>query len=308
MISGFKQQLSKKRTWLILVLILIVGGFVFFSSQKNADSDRSLKLEQSNLIQKVTIAGSVVPSRRAIILPPYNGYVRKLFVKVGDMVKLGDALVTVSQSLSGGETSYPLRAPMGGAVVQVNRLEGEMVREHDPKEFILKIDDLSKICIDATTPEADRVRLKVGQEGIVQIGAIQNKKYKAKIVELALAANEAEGRNSSSSEFKVRLEVLDPDDQIKSGMSALVDVITAQRENVITVRHEYLSKAEDGFEVLLKSGEYRSVKVGLQNEEAFEITDGLKIGDVIMPADLSAEGDDEVSGKGRRGRGRGRRR
>lgn len=285
-----KNYLNKKIFFTLLLSLGIACLFYFRSgSPSNKVGQKGFGIvTKQDFKQRVTIAGTVTPLRKTIITAPYNGYVKKLFVKVGDTVKQGDPLVSVVQSLQSGDNSFPLRSPLNGTVVQVEKSEGEFVKEGDAKEFILRIDDSSKLYVIANAPEIDRVKVKAGQEAIIKASAILSRKYKGIIRELSLAAREKEqwGR-SQVVEFPIRIELSDNDEMLKSGMSVVIDVITAKKENVLTLRHEFIRRDNEKYYVILSSGTRKDIEVGIQNEEGFEILSGLSEGEKIKQIDFA---------------------
>jgi hypothetical protein len=111
-----------------------------------------------------------------------------------------------------------------------------------------------------------------------------------RIAEAALD-KKAEFGSRTNVEFAVRIQVMDADETLKPGMSALVDVIPASRTGVLTLRHEFLQRditRLDQATVTLENGETRRVTLGLQNEEMAEITDGLKEGERVRMVDFKA--------------------
>ncbi|OFZ15735.1 MAG: hypothetical protein A2Z20_05220 [Bdellovibrionales bacterium RBG_16_40_8] len=277
-----------------LVALLVFGmfamGFVIVAKQNNLSSNGKEGLgsvKKSDLIQRVTIAGVVVPNRKTIITAPYNGYIRKIFVKIGDRVKQGDPIVSIVQSLQSSDPVYPLRAPFPGTVVQVEKNEGEYIKEGDAKEFVVRIDDLEKLFVLTNAPEIDRVKIKAGQEAVIKASAILTRSYKGIIRELSLAAKEKEQWGQSQVEFPIRVEVLDQDQELSPGMSVVIDIITNKKENVLTLRHEFIHRENEKYFVILKNGKKRSIEVGIQNEEAFEIRDGLKEGEQVQQINFS---------------------
>lgn len=291
-----KNSSNKKHILLSLFVIIVFGAVVIISisttKTKNLDIGTVVK---QDLIQRVTIAGTVTPIKKTLVITPYNGYVKKLFVKVGDRVKQGDPLVSIVQSLQNADGSFPLRSPLDGVIVQVGKTEGEFVKDGDPAEYILRIDDNSKYFIMADAAEIDRVKLKSGQEAIIRASAILDRTYKGIIRELSLAAKEKEqwGRSSQSVEFSIKIEIIDSDEKLKSGMSAVIDVITAKKENVLTLRHEFIRRDKEQYFVILKSNIRKNIQVGVQNEEGFEITSGLIEGEEIKQVDFTELGNAE---------------
>lgn len=284
-----KNFLNKKIIFGALVAIAIFCFFFFRSGGSSGKGkDGFGTVIRQDIMQRVTIAGSVTPLKKTIITAPYNGYVKKLFVKVGDKVKQGDPIVSVVQSLQAGDNSFPLRSPLTGTVVQIEKSEGEFVREGDPKEFILRIDDASKLYVMANAPEIDRVKVKAGQDAVIKVSAILSRKYKGVIRELSLAAREKDQWNRSQVvEFPIRIEITDGDDMIKSGMSAVMDIITSKKENVLTLRHEFIRRDNEKYFVVLNSGKRKDIQVGIQNEDGFEIVSGLDEGEKIKQIDFS---------------------
>jgi multidrug efflux pump subunit AcrA (membrane-fusion protein) len=245
------------------------------------------RVERKDLIQRVTIAGTIVPKRRTLVTAPYNGYVKKLYANIGDQVRSGQPLVSITQSLQSSEQIFPLRAPYGGTVVNVLKSEGENVKENDTNDYIMRIDDLSELYVNASAPEIDRVKLKKGQETVIKASAVLDKPYKGVITELALSPKDAQGKNQQ--EYDVKIKVIDKDEKLGPGMSVVVDIITDRVKDALTLRHEFIHKDDTGdYYLIMANGEKRSIKVGSQNEEAFQILEGVREGEAVQPVDFSA--------------------
>ncbi len=285
------KSFSNKKILLIAIVFFILG-FLYYVWKPTAIRGRERsdigEVTKQDIIQRVTIAGTVIPLRKTIVTAPYNGYVKKIFVKIGDSVKPGDPLVTIVQSLQSGDGSFPLRSPLNGRVAQIEKSEGEFVKEGDSSGFILRIDDSSKLSVIAYVPEIDRVKLKNSQEAVISASAILDKKYKGIIRDLSLAAREKDQWSRSQVvDFPVRIDITDIDEIIRPGMSVVIDVITAKKEKVLTLRHEFIRRENEKYYVILSSGKRKDIQVGIQNEEGFEITGGLNEGDKIKQVDFS---------------------
>ena len=240
---------------------------------------------RATLLQRVTVSGAVAPRKRQDVKPPYNGYVAKIYVKTGDRVRAGDPLVTFSPSLARDDANYPIRAAFAGIVSQVLRVEGEYVAEQSEQNLVARVDDVSELYVQASVPELDVAKTKIGQEAMIRVAALGSTNMRGKIAEIALSAREKERWSSSSSEFAMRVTILDRDPRLMPGMTALMDVITAKRVNVLALAHEYVQQDSEGSFVTLASGEVRRVTLGLQTEEAVEIVAGLREGERAQPID-----------------------
>ena len=283
--------------WLLLFGFMSAAGYFGYHELKDRAFPqiipaRTATIARGDLVQQITLSGQVVPSRRTLVTPPYTGYVRKVYVKVGDKIGTGAPLVSVAPSLgTPDEEVFPIRAPYPGLVVQVLHAPGEYVVLAGPDSTLLRIDDRSRLLIDALVPELDLVKLKLGQEAVVKATAISDRSYRAIVREIALAARETQdgGRHGSgtNAEFAVKLEISDFDERLRSGMSVIMDVIAAKREGVLIVAHEFLDKTPEGTFVTMTSGARKAVTVGLVNEEQAEIAGGLKEGDVIKQREFA---------------------
>jgi multidrug efflux pump subunit AcrA (membrane-fusion protein) len=244
---------------------------------------------KGSVMQRVTVTGYLSPARRTLISAPYEGYLHKIAVKVGQRVKAEEPVFSIRPSRPMvGEEFFSIRAPIAGTVVQILKSEGELVRQNDPG--FVRIDDLSRLQLEADVPEVDVSKLEEGQEGVIRATAVPDRTYKGVIKRISRAAVERTTWDRARVEFSIVLDIVDKDDRLQPGMSAMVDVIAKKVENVLTLRLEYLEKTDDGIFVTLENGERREVKTGMQNEEAAEIVSGLKEGDRVRQVDYLALG------------------
>jgi multidrug efflux pump subunit AcrA (membrane-fusion protein) len=89
-----------------------------------------------------------------------------------------------------------------------------------------------------------------------------------------------------------KLEILDIDEQLKPGMSTVLDIIPAKKSDILTVPHEYIDKQGEKYFVTTKDGAQKEIQVGMQNESIVEIISGLKEGDEITQVDFINLGND----------------
>jgi len=287
-----KRLLFNKWLWGGLGIAGLAVAIVFFSGKQSGGELRRdiASAERKDLLIKVTVAGTVIPHKRTVFTPAYSGYVRKLYVSVGDKVVTGAPVVSLAQSPNGGDVGFPMRAPFGGSVVQVLKSEGEYVEEKGEGNAIVRIDDLSRLFVVSEVPENDIGRIRLGQEVMIKVNAVLDRSYKGVIREIALAAKEKKEwrRSGDGVEFEVRIEITDQDAQVKPGMSSIVDIITDKRERVLALQQEFVEKNGNAYQVTLADGKKREVQVGVQNAELFEIRGGLQEGEKVKMVDFLA--------------------
>jgi multidrug efflux pump subunit AcrA (membrane-fusion protein) len=280
------------RSKALWVAVLLAAAALLYRSRQGAiQADANVGVvTRGELVQRVTIAGSVNPNRKTIISAPYNGYVRKIYVQIGDRVRAGDPVISLAQSLRGSsEEVYPMRAPFDGTVVQVLRTEGEYVETQSQQpngNAMVRIDDLTRTFIEANAPEIEVGKLKLGQEAIIKASAVLSRTYHGRIQHISLAAKEQRDWDRSRVEFPILLEVADNDGQLKPGMSVVVDIITRKLSGVLLVRHEFIQQDGDRYLVVTEKGEKKPIEVGIQNEEAFEVRSGVSEGERLRQTDF----------------------
>lgn len=296
--AWLKNKLTNKYFVGFISLFVVLAIYWHFHEAEEEDSNIGV-VERADLVQQVTIAGTVNPNRKTLISASYAGYVRKVYVKIGQKVRAGDPIVSLGQSLKGSsnEEIFPMRAPFDGTVVQILRTEGEYV---DPQSqqgngpALVRIDDLTQTFVDANAPEIEVGKLKQGQEVLVKASAILSKTYHGKIKSISLAAREQKEWDKSRVEFPVNIEVTDNDGELLSGMSVVVDIITKKLTNVLTLQHEFIQQDGDQYFVITADGDRKNIEVGLRNDEAFEIKSGVDEGEEVQQTDyLSLSKDDE---------------
>lgn len=283
--------------------LVLWGASLFLSGRKTSQPEHGTVTRRA-LSLKVTIAGGVVPRRMALITPPYNGYIKKLFVKVGDEVKSGSPVVSIAQTVGAAEEEvFPLRSPITGVVVQVSRDEGEWVAttsSNSTSAAIVRIDDLTKLFVEANVPEIDIAKLKVGQDVLIRSVALPSRTYDGKILEIARAASEQDRWERAKVEFPIRAEITNPDDEIRSGMSAMLDVVVQEAKGALALGHEFVQRDGKQFFVTMGDGSRRDIEVGMRTADAFEIKSGLAEGDRVRPVDFLKISDGGNKGLGKK--------
>lgn len=179
-------------------------------------------------------------------------------------------------------------APMSGRVTVAEPKVGDMVKSG---QTAFQVDDLSALFIDVNIPEVDINRIIVGQPVEISFDAILGKTYKGIVIEAGKAGSLVDGAIN----FKVKVRLIEPDEQIKTGMTAAVNIIVNKLENVLTVPNRAV-RLKDGQRVVyvLRDGKPVAVQVtiGASSDILTEITNAqIEEGEIIVlnpPLDLTS--------------------
>jgi HlyD family secretion protein len=207
-----------------------------------------------------------------------------------------------------------LTAPIDGVVTSRLKQVGERVRGSDLSEDpIVIIATLSSMEVKVEVGEHEVVHLKEGQTAEVEVDAIPEKRWPARVVEIAKNANV---RNPNTEQevttFPVRLALTAPVPGALPGMSAQASIATETRNDAVVVPVQAVTvrtekelrgeKAEKGaaapavpgqkqkreqtrrvvFVVDGSVAKIRPVETGLAGENDIEVVEGLREGEKVV--------------------------
>jgi HlyD family secretion protein len=186
-----------------------------------------------------------------------------------------------------------MRSPIDGVITAVNAKEGEtavMGTMNFAGTVILTVSDLSQIITEVMVDEVDFPRLKLGQPATVTVDALNGKQYEGKVVEIGASAQAAtSGAQSNIRQFKVKVAILSPDEDLRPGITARVKLIADKREGVLSVpigaiRTEEKEGNQIFFVFVADKGKVvkKVVTVGLSDDLNTEIVSGLQEGDEVI--------------------------
>lgn len=95
--SFFSKNIRRKRTWIILVLVIILASYFVFKTPASVTNTVTEVAKVGDLKQTVLATGQVVSSTDLNLSFNTTGVVRSVKVKVGDKVKEGQVLATLDQ-------------------------------------------------------------------------------------------------------------------------------------------------------------------------------------------------------------------
>jgi HlyD family secretion protein len=121
-----------------------------------------------------------------------------------------------------------ITAPFAGSITSIDVLAGDKI---SPGTQAFRMDDLSRLSVDVEVSEVDINRVALEQSVTLNFDAVLDQVYSGVVVEMGLIGVSLQGVVS----FPVTVEVLDVDEAIKPGMTAAVNIIVEQIENVVLV-------------------------------------------------------------------------
>ncbi|EKE20474.1 MAG: hypothetical protein ACD_7C00561G0001 [uncultured bacterium] len=175
-------------------------------------------------------------------------------------------------------------APVDGIITKKYLEEGEMASMATP---IVSVSGEKGFEIKANIPESDINKIKIGQKGQSTFDAfLSDEIFEFEVTKIEPAATIIQ----DVVYYEVTFKILTQDNRIKSGMSTDIDILTAEKKDVLAVSNQAIKNDEGNryVEVLevkdeVKTTKKVNVKAGLRGDDGMtEIISGLNGGEDVI--------------------------
>ncbi|HVP52986.1 MAG TPA: efflux RND transporter periplasmic adaptor subunit [Terriglobales bacterium] len=217
-------------------------------------------------------------------------------------------------------------APFEGTISNLPVREGETVVigiQNQPGSTLMTLADMSVITAEVKVDETDIVNVKLGQLADVTIDAIPNKVFKGHVSEIGenaivrstgVATSQTLASSQEAKDFKVKVTLDDPPQNLRPGLSTTAKITTATRSSVLAIPIQALTirqradldpkskgkgsvqaaapspaqakKAKEDIQgvFVIRDGKavFVPVETGITGTTDIEITSGLQLGDEIV--------------------------
>ncbi len=295
--------MSEKKKWIFIFFGLLAAIFlvykIFFSTKKDTiQIYKTVQVTRETIEKTILTTGLVQPYNRLEVKPPIPGRAEEVLVKEGNFVRKGQVLAWMSSTeraalldaaraqgaaaLKHWETLYkptPLMAPLDGIIIARNVQSGQTVAQADA---VLVMSD--RLIVKAQVDETDIGEVKIGEKVQVVLDAYPKNKILGQVDHIAYEAQIV----NNVTVYQVDVVVEKIPDFMRSGMTANVTFLVAQKENVLiipfaAVRQE---KKETFVTVAnpqdLKKTISKEVKLGLNDGKNVEVLSGLNEGETVF--------------------------
>lgn len=279
----------------LAALILVVWAVRGCRSGGGVAEVEEIHPEIGDIREVVSTTGTVEPQNRLQIKPPIGGRIEEILVREGDKVKAGQTLAWMSSTeraalldaaLTRGpeQVDYwkdaykatPLIAPIDAEVIVRAFEPGQTVTASDA---VLVLSD--RLIVSAQVDETDIGGVKDGQDAVVSLDAYPEVKVKSKVSHISYESTVVNNVTI------YQVDIL-PDSipaVFRSGMSAIVEIVTQQKNNVLRLPVTAVTRGRRKSTVtILERGRQasRKVETGASDEKYIEIVSGLGENDTVV--------------------------
>jgi HlyD family secretion protein len=172
-----------------------------------------------------------------------------------------------------------IEAPFDGVITLVDTQPGDKATISSPA---FRLDDLTSLLVDVSVSEVDINQIQPGQNVRMTFDAIRGKEYDGVVTEVDRVGSDVQG----AVEFRVVVELTAPDDDVKPGMTAAVNIVVDELEDVLLVPNRAV-RFQDGKQVvyILKDNQVVpvTIQIGASSDISSQVVNGdLQIGDLIV--------------------------
>lgn len=301
------KNILKNKKVIIAVVLVFAAAIIFWMKSDKSDqmTYKSLTIKKGNLEVTILATGTVQPENRLDIKAPVAGRMDQVLVKEGQKLQKGQIIAWMSSSeraamldaaRAKGEAEYkrwselylatPVMAPINGTLILRNVEPGQTFTSSDA---IFTMSD--RLTVKAQVDETDISQIKLKSSAEIVLDAYPGKKIQGAADQIAFDAK------TINSVTKYIVDVLPEKmpDFMRSGMTANVTFFIESRNDILLVPNEAI-KVRDGRTIVSLKGldvkeQPQDIQVGISDGKNTEVLSGLKVGDVVLVAEIKLNRD-----------------
>lgn len=169
-----------------------------------------------------------------------------------------------------------IRAPFSGIVFDIQVSPHERVSAGTELFTLVNID---RIHVQARVLESEIGKMRVGREVDLKFSAYPGKIFKGKVKAISPVVN------PDDRTCKVTIDVANPEEEIKPGMHAEVEIAAEIYEDRLLIPQDaVLVRMGRKLAFVVEEGiaKWRYIEVGIENEDYAEVLDGVKEGETVI--------------------------
>src|SRR3989339_312125 len=171
-------------------------------------------------------------------------------------------------------------SPIDGEVAMLNYKKGDIIVDNSSSDPVAVIINNDTLFIEVNIEEADINKISVGQKAYATFDALNDLKFEGEISFISLTS---ETSNSGIVTYLVRIIITNTGEaKIREGMTAFVDFIIAEANNVLSIPVAAVRNIEGNPSTTLENGEIKKVTTGFTDGKNVEVINGLNAGDKII--------------------------
>ena len=275
-------ELETRRNELLAAIVAKQNDLALDAARKRL---QQLTVDLEN--RQATISAGIAIQEAAVAKAKVKAQTARKMIESMTLKAANDGYVSIQQNQSSGFFMFGMQLP----IFQV----GDTAR---PGMGVAQILDLKDWEIKARLAELDRGHLAVGQKASIRIVAAPGRVFQGKITNIGNTTGPPWNRR-----FECKLSIEEPTPELRPGMSARIEIVTDQLNDVLWLPSQALfDRDAQKFVYRLQAGAFAPVDVELvRSGESAAVITGLNENDVVALADPTQQAEAETTSSGAAG-------
>ena len=220
-------------------------------------------------------------------------YSEALTERESDNDAVKEAQTDLENAIKAAE-DYTIKSPVTGVILEKHYKAGDTYGSDSTDKTLMVVADMTSMVFTINVDELDISNIREGQEVNVTADALPGQMFKGTIT---TASKIGSGDNGVSA-YPVEITVTEPGD-LMSGMNVTAEIVMGSVEDVLMAPSSAIFMMDGMYYATIvtpsddpeipEQEEQVQVTVGLHNESFYEITDGLKEGDILRDSGLGSD-------------------
>ena len=270
-------------TTLLLVVFCAFGFLNGCGKKREAVKEEAaipVKVRQvkcQDIRQTLDYVGNIKGQDEAVVYPKVNGKISEKVKEDGSPVIKGEVIAYLDRDEVGFKfEKAPVESPLSGIIGRVYVDIGSNITPQTPVALVV---DMDRIKIDLDIPEKYLPKISLGQEARITVDAYPGEEFTGKVARISPVLD-LETRAAP-----IEIIIDNQDHRLKSGMFARAKLVIQEYKNVpVILKEAIMGKAPDLYVYVVENNKaiLRKITLGLRQGAYFEVSAGLKGGDLVV--------------------------
>jgi len=275
-----KRKRASIAVFLLIALIFSLGRCSREMQAKKEEAAipvKAMKVELKDLNLTLEYVGNIKGRDEATVYPKVSGKIAEKVKEDGSPIAKGETIVYIDRDEVGLKfEKAPVESPLAGIIGRIYVDIGSNVTPQTPVALVV---DMEGVKIELNIPEKYIPKLSLSQNAVITVDAYADEKFTGQVSKISPVID------IDTRTAPVEISITDEKHLLKSGMFAKAKLTIEEHKNVpIILKEAIMGKNSDTYVFVAKDNKVamRKVSLGIRQGPYFEVTEGLKDGDLVV--------------------------
>ncbi|MFH0731506.1 MAG: efflux RND transporter periplasmic adaptor subunit [Candidatus Omnitrophota bacterium] len=261
----------------IVILIARCAGGKKEASVKEVIPVKVMKVNLTTINNSLDYVGNIKAQDEALIFPKVNGKIIEKLKNDSDAVNKSDIIAYIDRDEVGFQfEKAPVESPIAGIVGRIYVDIGTSVTPQTPVALVV---NMNNVKIELDIPEKYLPKILLNQIAEIYVDAYPGEKFTGTVTKISPVVD------LDTRTAPVEMVIPNSDYRLKPGMFAKVSLIIEEHKDVpVILKEAIIGRAPNQYVFIADNGiaSLKNVTLGIHDGPYFEVTEGLKQGDMVV--------------------------